>query len=238
VLILRSTIFNLLFFAITPVFSVLVLAFRPFGFRAAWLWARAWSRATLFLLRWICGIRLVVEGREHLPDTPCVVMAKHQTALETIAMPVLVPPFVWVLKRELFRIPIFGWALRALNEIAISRTSPRQALKQVLEQGKRFLRQERWVVIFPEGERMPPGQTGEYQASGVVLAHQAGVGILPLAHNAGVVWPKRSFIKRPGTVTFRFLPFIPAEDVRRTPRTVLLERLKNDIESATRATGG
>jgi len=237
-LILRSTLFNLCFLIITTFFSTLLIISRPFGFLAAWFWGKAWSASTLGLIRIICGIRLEIEGREHLPNTPCVVLAKHQSAFETIAMPSLVPPFAWVLKRELFYIPVFGWALWALNEIAIRRSNPRKALKQVLEQGKHFLIEKRWVVIFPEGTRTEPGQTGDYQASGIMLARKAGVGILPMAHNAGVCWPKRGFIKHPGTVRVRFLPFITPEEVTNTPRNELLEHIKTDIEAATRKLGG
>jgi len=237
-LILRSILFNLCFFMMTAFFSTLLIASRPFGFPAAWFWGKAWSASTIGLARIICGIRLEIEGHEHLPDTPCVVLAKHQSAFETIAMPSLVPPFVWVLKRELFYIPVFGWALWALNEIAIRRGNPREALKQVLEQGKRFLEEKRWVVIFPEGTRTEPGQTGDYQASGIMLAGKAGVGILPMAHNAGTCWPKHGFIKHPGTVHVRFLPCITAEEVANTHRNELLERLKTDIETATRELGG
>jgi len=165
-------------------------------------------------------------------------MAKHQSAFETIAMPCLIPPFVWVLKRSLFYIPVFGWALWALDEIAIRRSHPRKALKQVLSQGRLFLRAGRWVVIFPEGERTSPGTTGEYQASGVMLARQAATGILPVAHNAGTCWPKRAFIKRTGTIRIRFLPFIPAKEVAGTPRNQLLEHIKSTIETATRKLGG
>ncbi|MDQ6957996.1 MAG: lysophospholipid acyltransferase family protein [Mariprofundaceae bacterium] len=237
-LILRSALFNLCFLIITVFFSTLLIASRPFGVPAAWFWGKAWSASTLGLIRIICGIRFEIEGREHLPDTPCVVLAKHQSAFETIAMPSLVPPFVWVLKRELFYIPIFGWALWALNEIAIRRSNPRKALKQVLAQGQHFLKEKRWVVIFPEGTRTEPGQTGDYQASGIMLARKARVGILPMAHNAGVCWPKRGFIKHPGTVRVRFLPFITPEEMANTPRNELLERLKTDIEAATRKLGG
>lgn len=188
--------------------------------------------------RWICSMHYVIEGSEHLPKRPCVVMAKHQSAWETIAMPQLIPPFVWVLKRDLFYIPIFGWALRAVNAIAIHRSKPQEAVKQVLVQGQRFLKQGRWVVIFPEGERVPPGKTGHYQASGVVLAKRAGVGILPMAHNAGVCWGKRSYIKRPGRIRVRFLPIIPAEVVAKTPRDELLALIREQIETTTRELGG
>jgi len=237
-LFIRSLLFNLLFMACTLLFSTLILCMRLFGFSIAWFWARLWSKITFALLRIICGVRLEIEGREHAPKDACVVMAKHQSAAETIAMPILIPPYVWVLKRELFYIPVFGWALWALNEIAIRRSNPRKALKQVLEQGTRFLEENRWVAIFPEGTRMEPGQTGDYQASGIMLARKASVGILPMAHNAGVCWPKLGFIKYPGTVRVRFLSYITPEEVAHTPRNELLERLKTDIEVATRELGG
>lgn len=237
-LFIRSVLFNLGFFVATMIFSLLLMLSRPFGFHAAWFWARAWTGTLLFLARILCGIRVEIEGREHFPSEPCVVMAKHQSAFETIAMPMLVPPYVWILKRELFYIPIFGWALWVLDAIAIRRGNPREALKQVISQGKHFLSTGRWVVIFPEGTRTAAGLTGNYQPGGIVLAHKAGAGILPMAHNAGVFWPKRGFIKKPGTIHVRFLPFIPAETVQDMTRQQLLNRIEQDIESATRALGG
>jgi 1-acyl-sn-glycerol-3-phosphate acyltransferase len=231
---IRSSLFNLVFILLTAVFSLLLIISRPFGFAASWFWGRIWSRLMLGSLRLICGVRVIIEGREHLPGTTCVVMAKHQSAFETVAMPRLIPPFVWVLKRELFYIPIFGWALRALNAIAIRRSQPREALKQVLTQGKRFLEQGRWVVIFPEGTRSAPGESGQYQASGIMLAQQADAGILPMAHNAGQHWPKQGFIKHPGTIRVRFLPYIPPEEVGSAKRNDLLARVETEIEAATR----
>ncbi len=237
-LLIRSALFNLCFMALTLLLSLLVILFRPFGFSASWFWARMWSQLTFGLLRWLCGIRIVIEGRDHFPDEACVVVAKHQSAAETVAMPILVPPYTWVLKRELFSIPFFGWALTLLGAIGIRRGSPRQAIKQVITDGSRKLAEGMWVVIFPEGTRSSVGQTGEYQPGGVILAQKAGVGILPMAHNAGALWPKRGFIKKPGTITFRFLPYIPAEEVSATKRAALMQRLEEDIESATRELGG
>ena len=237
-LLIRSALFNLFFFLLTPLLSVLILVSRPFGFSASWFWARLWSRTLLALLRIICGIRVKIEGREHFPDSPCVVMAKHQSAMETVAMPMLVPPYAWILKRELFHIPIFGWALAVMGTIAIRRGNPREAIKQVIEQGRARLDDGRWVVIFPEGTRSAVGTTGNYQPGGVVVAQKAEAAILPMAHNAGAHWPKRGFIKTPGTVTFKFMPLIDAETVVNTKRNDLLEQLKNDIESETRNLGG
>lgn len=237
-LLIRSALFNLCFFILTPVCSVLILLFRLFGFHASWFWAKAWSKTMLWLARIICGIRVEVEGREHFPGEPCVVMAKHQSALETIAMPALIPPYVWILKRELFSIPLFGWALAVMGAIAIRRGNPREAIKQVIQQGGQFLKNDRWVVIFPEGTRSAVKTTGNYQPGGIVLAQKANAAILPMAHNAGAHWPKRGFIKHPGTVTFRFLPLIPAETVIATKRNDLLKQLENSIETATRSLGG
>ena len=107
-LFIRSALFNLCFFVLTPTCSLMVLLFRPFGFSASWFWAKLWSRTTLGLARILCGIKVEIEGREHFPDEACVVIAKHQSAMETIAMPMLVPPYTWILKRELFYIPFFG----------------------------------------------------------------------------------------------------------------------------------
>jgi len=237
-LFIRSALFNLFFFVLTPIFSLLILLFRPFGFSASWFWARLWSNIMLGLARMICGIKIEIEGQEHFPDTACVVMAKHQSAMETIAMPMLIPAYAWILKRELFYIPLFGWALAVMGTIAIRRGNPREAIKQVIEQGRARLDDGRWVVIFPEGTRSAVGTTGNYQPGGVIVAQKAEAAILPMAHNAGAHWPKRGFIKTPGTVTFRFLPLIDAETVTATKRNDLLERLERDIESETRKLGG
>jgi len=235
---IRSALFNVCFMVLTPLFSLLVILFRPFGFSASWVWAKAWSNSIFFLLRLLCGIRIVIEGKEHMPDHACVVVAKHQSAAETVAMPILVPPYTWILKRELFNIPFFGWALALMGTIGIRRGSPREAIKQVINDGTGMLEQDRWVVIFPEGTRSAVGTTGNYQPGGIILAQKAKSGILPMAHNAGALWPKRGFIKKPGTITFRFLPYIPAEQVTAVKRNELLEQLKSDIEAATRELGG
>ncbi|RMH51131.1 MAG: 1-acyl-sn-glycerol-3-phosphate acyltransferase [Zetaproteobacteria bacterium] len=229
-LILRSALFNLAFFGVTPLFSLALLLVRPWGMGPAWRVARGWSATVLWLARALCGIRLRIEGREHFPDGPCVVVAKHQSALETIAMPLLVPPYVWVLKRILLYIPFFGWALWAIDTIAIDRGTPRQAIKQLLVEGSRRLADGRWVVIFPEGSRSRPGEKLPYRPGGVILAQKARVPLLPLALDSGRCWPKRGFIKRPGLVTFRFLPPIDADTVAAARRDELLAQIEQRIE--------
>jgi 1-acyl-sn-glycerol-3-phosphate acyltransferase len=237
-LFLRSAFFNLCVFIVTFTLSPLLLLFRLFGLPAAWFWAKLWSKSVLFLARYLCGIKLRVEGQEHLPNESCVVMAKHQSAFETIIMPILIPPYVWILKRELFYIPIFGWALWAIKTIGIRRGNPRQAIKQVNTDGSALLKEGKWIVIFPEGTRSNLGESGDYKPGGIVLAQKAGVGILPMAHNAATCWPKRGFIKKPGTITVRFLPLISADTIASLSRKELLETLKNDIEQHTQQLGG
>jgi len=237
-LVLRSALFNICFMLLTVLFSLLVILSRPLGFSVSWMWAITWSNSIAGMLKWLCGIRIVIEGKEHMPDHACVVMAKHQSAAETVAMPMLVPPYTWILKRELFYIPFFGWALALMGAIGIRRGSPRAAIKQVMKDGGDKLKQGLWVVIFPEGTRAAVHTTGNYQPGGVILAQKASVGVLPMAHNAGALWPKRGFIKQPGTITFRFLPYIPAEEVSSVKRQDLLQRLEKDIEAATRELGG
>jgi 1-acyl-sn-glycerol-3-phosphate acyltransferase len=183
-------------------------------------WAPAsWRRFVLFhgcrLLLWegdfFCGMKVVVEGQENLPDTPCVLMIKHTTTLETYGHIPMFPATAWVVKRELLWVPFIGWAIAlATNPIAINRGKGRSAVKQVIEQGKRRLAEGTWVTVFPEGTRVPRGETRKYGISGAALANAAGVQIVPVAHNAGDSWPRGEFTKRPGTIRFCIGPPIDA----------------------------
>jgi len=176
-------------------------------------WAPAtWSRAVLVafcrLALWaggfFCGMKVVVEGKENMPDTPSVIMIKHTTILETYGHVAMFPKTAWVVKRELLWIPIIGWAIGlVLNPIAINRGQGRSAVKQVIEKGKQRLAEGTWVTIFPEGTRVPYGETRKYGISGAALAREAGVQIVPVAHNAGDLWRRHEiFSMRPGTVRF------------------------------------
>lgn len=188
------------------VFSVVATLARPLPHRWRFLLVSGWARFSLACLRLLCGVRIVVEGREHLPAGPAVIACKHQSALETLALQGIFPAHAWVLKRELLFIPFFGWGLASLEPIAIDRSAQRQALKQVLAQGLERLRRGIWVLIFPEGTRMPPGVAGRYAQSAAALALRAGCPIVPVAHNAGLCWPRRGWLRHAGTVTFRIGP--------------------------------
>ncbi|TMG70934.1 MAG: 1-acyl-sn-glycerol-3-phosphate acyltransferase, partial [Betaproteobacteria bacterium] len=153
--------------------------------------------AMIWLAKTVLGIRYRVIGRENLPRTPAVILSKHQSAWETLAFPVIFPPQVLVLKRELLWIPFFGWGLALTSPIAIDRGSGAKALKRMADLG----RQGFWIAIFPEGTRVQPGKKGRYHPGGAWLAVNCGAPVVPVAHNAGLLWGRGAFLKRPGTVT-------------------------------------
>ena len=180
-----------------------------------------WCQAQLTMLRGLCRLDHRVEGLEHLPREASVVLMKHSSAWETIAQLLFLPRQCWVLKRELMWVPFFGWALAALKPIAINRSAGRAAVEQVIQQGQQRLNDGLWVVIFPEGTRVPFGETGRFGLSGTLLAQAAGKPIVPIAHDAGRYWPRRGWLKRPGTVHVRIGPPIETRD--RDPREVTAE---------------
>ena len=160
-----------------------------------------WGNAIIIVwLNLSCGIRLKVEGKENLPKTPSVIVAKHQSSWETYYLQRLFRPVSTILKRELFKVPFFGWGLYFMHPIAINRSSPREAIRQVQSQGALRLRQGNNVLVFPEGTRVAFGSAGKYARSGASLALSANVPLIPVAHNAGYCWPASGFIKRPGVV--------------------------------------
>lgn len=168
-------------------------------------------RFALWAGDFFCGMKVVVEGEENIPESPSVIMIKHTTVLETYGHIPMFPPTAWVVKHELLLVPIVGWAIAlVMNPIAINRRRGRSAVKQVIDQGKQRLADGLWVTIFPEGTRVPFGETRKYGISGAALAMEAGVQIVPVAHNAGDVWRRREFTKRPGIVRFVIGPPIDA----------------------------
>ena len=200
-LFIRSLIFLLLQIVITAAFSALALLTFPLSRLTRYRIISLWAKMMLPILRVVCGIHHQVKGLENLPKRPCVVLCKHQSAWETLALQQVFPPQVWVLKRELLWIPLFGWALALTSPIAIKRSDGKGAMKQLLEQGKRRLEQGFCVVVFPEGTRIPYGQRGKYKIGGALLAASTGVPVIPVAHNAGRLWGRNAFGKHPGLIT-------------------------------------
>ena len=202
-IVLRSSLFALALLVVTPPYALIALASAPLPRLARYRVISGWSRLVLWFLRGLCGVRWHVEGREHLPARPAVILSKHQSAWETLAFQCILPPQVHVLKRELLWVPFFGWGLALMSPIAINRGRGLAALRQIARKGKERLEQGFWVVVFPEGTRVAPGKRRKYQLGGAWLAAYAGAPVVPVAHNAGRVWPRNSFLKYPGDVTVR-----------------------------------
>ena len=197
---LRSLAFTLALIGVTPPYSIVALASFALPAQARWRIISGWARVVLWLSRVITGIRYRVEGLEHLPSGPAIILSKHQSAWETIAFQVIFPPQVQVLKRELLWIPFFGWGLALMSPIAIDRSRGSGALKRMAVQGARRIAQGFWILIFPEGTRVSPGRRGKYHAGGAWVACRLGAPVVPVAHNAGLYWGKNEFIKRPGEI--------------------------------------
>ena len=199
---IRSLVFFLGMLIITPIFATLAILLFPINnVTRSRIASGGWSRYTLIWLKLTCNLGFVVRGLENIPKTPSIVLCKHQSAWETIALQAIFPPQIWVMKRELLLIPFLGWAFIALSAIPINRSSGREALKQLVTHGKDRLARGLWVVIFPEGTRIAVGEKSKYHIGGAWLATHTGTQVVPVAHNAGLFWPKNTFIKTPGTIT-------------------------------------
>ncbi len=213
-ILLRSLLFAIALAIVTPPYAVLALLI---------FWAppmtrhrliTSWVPVAMWLIRHVLGIRYRVIGAENIPPGPAVVLAKHQSAWETIALQVIFPPLCYVLKRELLRVPFFGWALGMIPGIAIDRGAGKDALSQVIEQGRARLKEGLWVVVFPEGTRVAPGTSRRYKPGGAWLARKAGVPVVPVAHNAGEFWRRNAFIKRPGEIVVSIGPAIETRGIK------------------------
>lgn len=208
--ILRSTLFALSLAVTTPpyaLFSFLTFPFRPI---TRYRIIGSWTRITLWFVWHVLGIRYRVIGQENLPANASVILAKHQSAWETLAFQKIFPPLCFVLKRELLRVPFFGWGLAQMPVVAIDRAAGKDALGQVVEQGRKRLQEGFWVTVFPEGTRVAPGMSRRYKIGGAWLATHAGVQVVPVAHNAGEFWGRNAFLKREGEVVVSIGPPIDA----------------------------
>lgn len=171
-----------------------------------------WTRIAIWGGRWICGIRWKVEGWENLPKGPAILLPKHQSAWETLWLPSTMPRrLTFVYKRELHWVPFFGWAFASIGMINIDRSKGQAAFEQVVEQGIEHLADNWWIVIFPEGTRRPPGGEPRYKTGGVRLAVRTGTPVVPIALNSGECWPRKAFLKQPGTITISIGEPIPTE---------------------------
>lgn len=199
-LVVRGSLFWIVFLPsvlICVVFLTLTMKL-PVSVRVAIL--KVWIKTNLGWIRLTCGLDYQVEGLENIPPDGFIVMSKHSSTWETLALQLFFRPMVWVVKRELLFVPFFGWGLKAMNAIAINRGTGRKAIKQLVEEGRKHMDDGRIVMLFPEGTRVLPGQHKPYKLGGAILAQKTGYSILPVAHNAGEYWPRHSWIKWPGTI--------------------------------------
>ena len=198
-LFLRSGLFFVGQVITAPIFTLIALLALPLNPITRNNLISGWARSMLWWLKVTCNIRYEITGLENISHSPTIILSKHQSAWETFAFQAIFPTQVYVLKRELLWIPIFGWGLAMSSPIAINRAAGREALKQLVEKGKDRLAKGLWVVIFPEGTRIAPKKRGKYHIGGAWLATHTQTPVLPVAHNAGDFWPK-GFIKTPGVI--------------------------------------
>lgn len=225
---IRSLLFYLGVLVITPIFSILAILLFPLNNVTRSRIASGWAYCTIFWLKLTCNLGVSVKGLDNIPKHPSIILSKHQSAWETIALQTIFPPQIWVMKRELLMIPFLGWAFMALAAIPIDRSSGREALKKLVAHGKDRLARGLWVVIFPEGTRTAPGQRAKYHIGGAWLASHTHSTVVPVAHNAGRYWRKNSFKKYPGTIQLVIGP--PIETAGLKPDEVN-QRVENWIEA-------
>lgn len=226
---LRTLLFNAGYY-LTGIIagSLSVLLWPVLPYRIRWRFITLWNRFVMLWLRLTCGIRFKVVDQRTRKDHPVVVMAKHQSTWETMFLQYYMAPISTILKKELMRIPFFGWGLAALKPIAIDRSNRMQALKDVKSKGIERLAEGISVLIFPEGTRMPLGKVGTYYRSGADIACAAQVPVVPVAHNAAECWPHKHFLKYPGTIT---VVIGEAIDTLEADRKALTEQVKQWTET-------
>ena len=209
---LRSLLYMVFLIVTVIPYAFACMLWSPLPLRWRYHLTMGWPRLAAWGAKVICGIRWQVIGMENLPDGPAVVLSKHQSAWETLFLPSHLPREVcFVYKRELHRIPFFGWGLALLRMIPIDRSKGRDAFEQVVRVGQQRLTEGRWPILFPEGTRIAPGKMGRFKMGGALLSSRTGVPVIPIALNAGECWPRKAFIKKPGMVTVSIGPVIPSE---------------------------
>ena len=212
--VLRSLVFQIGFVTATVIYGLLCLLVLPLlTGRSRFAFAIGLNRFVLLWFRITCGVKYEIIGREHLLEHETgVLVCNHQSAWETFYLQILVFPLSTVLKKELLRIPVFGWALALIRPIAIDRSLGASALKQVVRQGKERIQEGFWVLIFPEGTRLNYGERKKFSKTGAFLAVESGAPIIPIVHNAGACWPARGFVKHGGTIRVEIGPPMDTRD--------------------------
>jgi 1-acyl-sn-glycerol-3-phosphate acyltransferase len=201
---LRTMFFYFGYVIVTILLSSVLVLLSPFlSQRSIYSVSKFWCTFVLFWLRLCCGVKYKITGLENLPKSPCVIVSNHQSSWETLLFYQLVSPVSPILKKELLRIPFFGWALSLVGPIAIDRSKPRKAARSLLVQGVRRIRTGNFIILFPEGKRCPLGKIGKFSRSGAKLAIAANVPVVPISHNAGLCWPPHRFCKAPGVIQIK-----------------------------------
>ena len=217
---IRNLLFMLALAVLTPLYALIAMATFPFGPKTRHRIIRGWPHLMAWVVKHVLGIPYRLVGAENIPAGPAIVMSKHMSAWETIMLQDIFPPMVFVMKREIHKLPFFGWGIAQMPMIAIDRAAGKDALAQVVEQGTDRLGHGFWVTIFREGTRVAPGSRKRYKAGGAVLAARTGAPVVPVAHNAGEFWARNAFLKRPGEVVVSVGPAIDtrglsAEEINR-----------------------
>lgn len=218
---LRCTLYLALLVIVVIPYFFIVFASAPLPRLRRYRIIAGWPMFATWLAKYVLGIRYEVRGKENIPAEPCIILSKHQSAWETLAYTSIFPPHVYVMKRELLWLPFLGWGLAIMSPIAINRANRKEAMSQVISRGIARLKQGFCIMIFPEGTRIAAGTRGIYHRGGAVLALNTHARILPVAHNAGLLWPRNSFIKHSGTVTVVIGP--PIETAGREAEALIRE---------------
>lgn len=229
---LRSALYAVLQLITVAPWSIVCLLTAVFPLEIRYKVTMVWTRFCIWLADKLLGIRYQVKGKENLPDGPAILLSKHQSTWETLFYPGFMPrELCYVFKRELLMLPFFGWGIGLLKMIHIDRKKGHNAFEEVVEQGREKLAQGRWIIMFPEGTRIPVGEKGRYKSGGPRLAIRTGAPVVPIAVNAGECWPRNAFIKKPGLVTVSIGKPIATEG--RTPEEVVRD-VENWIEAEMR----
>jgi len=197
---LRSSLFMLGMVISTCLWVIPSIVARLFPYKVCFAIVSSWCTFNVHWLRLTCGIDYKITGLENIPDQACVIMSNHQSTWETLAYPSIFPTLTWVIKRELLFLPLFGWGIASTQPIALNRKQGKKAFQQLIKDGKDKLALGRFILIFPEGTRIPYDEERELKIGGFVLAKKAKTLILPVAHDAGRLWPRKGFLKSPGTI--------------------------------------